>query len=322
MKRLRTTAQQSISAIYVNGINREHTEKNPGVVNEMSNLSNNPVAILINRKSTLYVPDLPALLGSADTADVCFFHDSVSNEHCLFEYINHRITVRDLGSNSGTAINGVRLEPNIPYSIENGANIRIGKVRFVFHSDQEELIRREKSQPNNSAAGPRTPKIVTVSAREVIEYEYSDDEVVYIECGLMPEKADKNTSLKQDYTGEKTVLIEDEVREASNRINDKAISLFWFDSEESEQKTITVDQFPFYIGRKSSENNYALRKKGVSRKHFHIEEADGEYFLIDDNSTNGVKLNGNRISADERVRIKTGDKLTVADVTLTVRTER
>ena len=335
----------------------------------MNNQYSSPVAALTNRKTELYIADLPAVVGRNDTkADVYFFHESISREHCMFECINHRVTVRDLGSTVGTAINGKKLEPNTPYFIEDGAKITVGKVKFVFHADYEEIARRERMQANSApapfsgagayeAAGGyadggdsagvnagRGQKTITVEARMLTEYEYGEDEVVYIECGLKPEdkplsftaelkKAEVEDELKktqfiakEDPDEEETEAPaeslpeepEEDVNEAVDA-EDRNLHLSWIDDETGEKKDVTVGQFPFSMGRKSDENDYALRRKGVSRKHLHFEEDEGKFFIVDDNSTNGIKLNGTKIKADERTEIKSGDKLVVAGITIAVR---
>lgn len=354
----------------------------------MNDQSRNPVATLKNRKSELYITDFPAMLGRNDNSvDIYFFHESISREHCLFEYINRRVTIRDLGSTVGTFVDGVKLEPNVPYIIENGAQLTIGKVKFVLNLDYDELARRERSQfsgstdtpwqaagndadcfgmesgssTGNSTAGS---KVVTVKARELTEYEYGEDEVVFIECGFeAPAKPlsftnriskkdielafnaesdngnDSNDFEENEIRKTQVISVED-IPESTDHITSdtvdpveeddeetvslvtKALYISWLDVVSGENKKFIVDHFPFYIGRKSDENDYSIRRRGISRKHMHFEEADGEYFVIDDNSTNGVKLNGNKIDPGSRTKIRTGDKIDIADVTLTIRTDR
>lgn len=353
----------------------------------MNNQKRNPVAALINKKNEVYIADLPAVFGRDDkSVDVYFFHESISREHCLFECINRRVTVRDLGSTVGTSVNGVRLEPSIPYHIEDGAKIAIGKVKFTFHVDYQEIAKREQlrnysdefSQPaiqnadssedvgrtavNNSG---RPQKTITISARELTDYEYGEEEVVFIKCGLKPEgkpvsftselkkaeiesalikgveKEDSEESLSEELKktqvisrndiieevdGEEEALSEEPVsNEAEEAIDEskednvRLLHLSWIDDETGKKKKVEIDQFPFSIGRKSDENDYALRKKGVSRKHCHFEEQDGWFYIIDDKSTNGVRLNGVKIKPEIKTKIKSGDKLNIADIIITVK---
>ena len=327
----------------------------------MNDRAAHPVAALTNKKTELYITDLPAVVGRNDNSvDVYFFHESISREHCIFEFLNRRVTVRDLGSTVGTSINGRKLEPNTPYFIEDGAKIAIGKVKFVFHADYEEIARRERMKavsapapaqaPAGGAAGQeRGPKTFTVEARLLTEYEYDADEVIGIECGLRPEgkplsftaeykKAEVEDELKKTQAITREEIQKEEEAAAAGPVPEEAedlqeteetadetkeekgavLRLRWIDDETGETRKVTVDQFPFSMGRKSDENDYALRRKGISRKHMHFEESDGRIYVVDDASTNGVKLNGNKIKADERTEVCSGDKLSLGGITLTV----
>ena len=101
----------------------------------------------------------------------------------------------------------------------------------------------------------------------------------------------------------------------------KVLVLSWIDDESGDNKKIKIDRYPFRIGRKSDENDYAVRKKGISRRHLCIEEQDGAFYVTDDNSTNGVKVNGKKIKAGEKNLIKEGDNICIADVVFTVAVE-
>ena len=441
----------------------------------------NPVATLTNRKMTLDIKTLPARLGrNNNVVEVYLFHESVSREHCLFECINRRFTVRDLGSTVGTFINGVRLEPNIPYNIEDGSKIQFGKVKMVFHADYQALAEWERMQAapaaqapsqgyggsepfagqsygggfpaagqNFGGSAPAAPssqdfggsapsapgnKNIKVSIREMNEYEYDEDEVVYIECGLKPEdkslsytselrkkeleaaiakeadqadwkstqvlsadesaslaaaveaaseaqaeapfgepfeapaeepaeeieasiageesqadwkstqvlSADESASLAaaveaasegeavaeapieepaaEDISGsvfadEGTFKIEDQQDEEQAK---KTLVLTWIDDITGDTKKLKIDHFPFAIGRKSDVNDYTIARKGISRKHMRFDEAGGEIYVYDDASTNGVRVNGEKIAPETQVKLNSGDTIRVLDITFAV----
>lgn len=341
-----------------------------------------PVAYLTNRKTTLNIMELPAKLGRNENAvDVCFFHETVSREHCLFECINRRITIRDLNSTVGTYINGVRLEPNAPYNIEEGMKLTFGKVKFVFHADYDELARRE--HPEEPVYVPEPPreelspqissdangkKIITISAKKLNEYEYDESEVVMIDCGISPEgkplsytseirKKEMEDRLREEAELKNTQAISmDEIEEAvgedlvedaaaaeeieaeasvkdeiieneptvegiKEKEPEKVLVLRWVDDETGDSRKLTIDFFPFRIGRKSDDNDFAIRKKGVSRTHLIFDRKDGGFFVRDDDSTNGVKVNGDRIEAGTDVRVGSGDSIRIAGITFSVREE-
>lgn len=97
------------------------------------------------------------------------------------------------------------------------------------------------------------------------------------------------------------------------------LRISWVDEETGENRSLSIEIFPFSIGRKSDENDFAFRKKGMSRKHFHFDMKDGRFTVCDDDSTNGVKVNGKRIAAGEDVAIKEGDSIRAAGITFAVR---
>lgn len=352
------------------------------------NNQNYPLASLDNKKLSIPIFNLPATLGRNDlTVDLVLLHDSVSREHCIFEFINNRLTIRDLGSTAGTQVNGVKLNPEMPYYIDDGDKVKIGKVKFVFHANyqalsamaQEMMSKSTMPEPMveepdfNAAVYQETDgkKIVVVEAVELNDYEYDESEVEFIDLGL--ESADKPRSYtdqikKEDIENalaekereEKEEQEEEEERadvketqtvdseelddavaaadeEALRAIDDDegtevnadiqskesdektfVVQLKWIDDASGDPVRINMDHFPFSIGRKSDENDYAIKRKGISRKHMHFEEAGGEYYILDDDSTNGVKLNGEKLKPGEKVRLKDGDNIRAGGITFAV----
>lgn len=308
-----------------------------------------PLATLKNRKTELQIFDMPSKFGrNNNTVDIYYFHESISREHCIFECINGRYTVTDLGSTVGTFIEGVRLEPNVPYNIDDKAKMKIGKVKFTFFADYGELASRSQQSPKTDYAPPHHEPAskkegIIISAKELNDFEYNEEEVIYIDCGIqeqsrpmsytnelkkkeivkaldMKETQKLDLSELEEDTGKEVQEIsaaaEPVVAEINN--NNKTIHLTWIDDETGETKIVNINRFPFYMGRKSSENDYAIAKKGFSRKHMHFEERNGEFFICDDNSTNGTKLNGSKIESGRPVSIKAGDRLGIAGITFHV----
>lgn len=322
-----------------------------------------PLAVLSNRKTELSIIKLPATLGrNNNVVDVYFFHESVSREHCRFEVINHRFTVTDLGSTAGTFVNKTRLEPNIPYYIDDGDSLAIGKVKFSFHANYQELAKFEQinmqqngvaqmqspqyqvqsqashySQPqpmpqmytnlsNNNMSQMGSQNVncdtdrIEISSRELREYEYNERSVLYIDCGLTSEVKLPNygQGLKEEAPlpdKEETAEITEKL---TNNLTGHCIRLTWKDEDSGESGNLTIDKFPFYIGRRSIENDYVISKKGVSRKHAHFEENQGFLYICDDNSTNGVRVNGEKIPAGHNIKINSGDIIRIARISFNV----
>ena len=98
------------------------------------------------------------------------------------------------------------------------------------------------------------------------------------------------------FVGEKTAIVET----LALRIGD--------------QRTV-IDRERFVIGRSARDAQLALRDGGVSRQHAMVERVAGGWVIVDMASTNGVLLNGVRVT---RAAIRAGDRLEIGPFTLSV----
>src|SRR5262249_60931249 len=73
-----------------------------------------------------------------------------------------------------------------------------------------------------------------------------------------------------------------------------------------ERRRVEVSQWPFTIGR-AEDCDAAIADFRVSRLHARLEEAGGEYFIVDAGSRHGNFLNGTR---GQRARIKKPHEIT------------
>ncbi len=86
----------------------------------------------------------------------------------------------------------------------------------------------------------------------------------------------------------------------------------------SERMTFTDQMIP--IGRVDEENKIVLPdpNKMVSKKHAFIEQRDGRFSLIDQQSLNGTKLNGMPLEKNTATPLNNGDKIEIGHYILTV----
>ena len=378
----------------------------------MNNSYNVPVAVLSNRKTTLPIFNLPTVMGRNDQAvDVYLYHESISREHCMFEYLEGMFTIKDLGSTVGTFVNGSRLEPGIPYSLESGSKLKIGKLKFNVEVNLDELNMRAQAgfaSPQQAAFGEQaafapdmTPPMqnpipqqsedepsipgerrIVVEVRALGEYDYDESEVEYIDCGISSddrpltytgsmERSEVEEALQEDSVEEESIdeasvelsspdirdtqamdmeeaeeaLAEAEEEVVSNLLEAddeatvilscaqaaqteeskddeeavKKTSLSWIDDESGEIMRLVIDSYPFSIGRKSDENDYAIRRKGISRRHMTFDIIDGDVCICDENSTNGVRLRGERLEPGEYAVVESGDGIRAGGITFAVK---
>lgn len=69
------------------------------------------------------------------------------------------------------------------------------------------------------------------------------------------------------------------------------------------------------IGR-DSENDIVVDNKLASRHHAVIQKIKDAYFLKDENSTNGTFVNTVRIPKDKYIKLKSGDVITIGNMSL------
>ncbi|MCR4839226.1 MAG: FHA domain-containing protein [Eubacterium sp.] len=67
------------------------------------------------------------------------------------------------------------------------------------------------------------------------------------------------------------------------------------------------------IGKSRIGNDARIDRQGVSRKHCEILYRNGEFYIKDLGSTNGTKVNGVKIFADQYVSVKTDDRIGISD---------
>ncbi|KAA0549169.1 FHA domain-containing protein [Bacillus sp. BGMRC 2118] len=76
----------------------------------------------------------------------------------------------------------------------------------------------------------------------------------------------------------------------------------------SNNKKVYVTKNRFTIGRDPNQVDFTSENKTVGRVHAELETVSGEYFLIDNKSTNGSFINGNRISPHEKMKLRHEDQ--------------
>lgn len=78
---------------------------------------------------------------------------------------------------------------------------------------------------------------------------------------------------------------------------------------------VVVDRDRFVLGRSARDAHFPLRDGGVSRQHAIVERVPGGWVIVDMASTNGIHLNGVRVT---RAPIRAGDVLDIGPFTIAV----
>lgn len=82
----------------------------------------------------------------------------------------------------------------------------------------------------------------------------------------------------------------------------------------SSNTRIDINKTPFVIGRSLDQCDYVIENNYyVGRKHAILQQEGYQVYLIDNKSTNGVKLDGKRISENEKVPLHTGNVIEIGN---------
>ena len=81
------------------------------------------------------------------------------------------------------------------------------------------------------------------------------------------------------------------------------------------EQRVVIDRDRFVLGRSARDAHFALRDGNVSRQHAIVERAPGGWVVVDMASTNGILVNGVRVT---RAPLRAGDQLEIGPFTISV----
>jgi pSer/pThr/pTyr-binding forkhead associated (FHA) protein len=81
------------------------------------------------QKPPIVLHQFPVIVGLDPGADVCLDDSSLGHYQCMIDQSDGELMVWDLGTRSGTLVNGVRVSPKAP--LRSGDELSFGKYRFL-----------------------------------------------------------------------------------------------------------------------------------------------------------------------------------------------
>lgn len=94
------------------------------------------------------------VLGRDRSVEYCLNHGSISRRHCELVVEDGRVRVRDLGSKSGTKINGVRVAESC---LAEGDTLSAGDVGFVLHQREGHCVLEVMAVETSAVPTPAGP---------------------------------------------------------------------------------------------------------------------------------------------------------------------
>ena len=103
------------------------------------------------------------VIGRADGNQVVIDHVSVSRRHAQLTIESGRVTLEDLGSNTGTFVAGQRVGANSQMIVEQGQTLRFGDVEARFTPSDEFRGEAPAARPAAAGSAPEAEQTVAVS---------------------------------------------------------------------------------------------------------------------------------------------------------------
>jgi pSer/pThr/pTyr-binding forkhead associated (FHA) protein len=98
-----------------------------------------------SQKRKIVVDQFPVIVGLDPGADICLNDSSVGHYQCMIDDGDDGLTVWDLGTKTGTYINGVRVSQKTP--LLPGDELTIGRNRFLVNYDHNGTTPRPPAAP-------------------------------------------------------------------------------------------------------------------------------------------------------------------------------
>ncbi len=215
----------------------------------------------------------------------------ISKLHCRFIEATGQWYIVDNNSSNGTLVNGIRIEPNVSVPIYDMTDIILANEKFVFRyiKEMQQVPKIDTQNVENTGILSNAP---TPQQPAPVNNGYQTNPQPDLLGAAAEEDDDIGTNVLDAY---------------SKPDNLKVPYLI------IKNKKIKMDKMPFSVGRGKSASYKYTNDPKVSRQHIIITHEDGEYYVKDNNSSNGTLLNNEPMDANDEYKIKNGDRLKIID---------
>ena len=255
----------------------------------------------------------PLTVGSSESADVFLSSDSVAKEHAMVSLLGGRILVEDLGSKFGTFINEKRVASNF---VDLNDEIKIGP--FVLKIAKPEL---KKEKAVTSAQNPALRDWLLDEKNEVVkpkEKKFNKFDEQKTEQYTEEDKNFNKVSVDPaQFKSTEHIITEDKIPDDTKDGKTVVIPLLiaprlYLANREAEKRFFALNKDKILIGR-SDDADIPIEDFSLSLKHAMIIKAGNNFTIVDQESTNGTKVNGEPTT--ERL-LKCHDIIEVGDIKL------
>ena len=225
----------------------------------------------IDGKVEEYLVDRQYLqIGRDPNAQVRLKHPSASKQHAMLELVGDSLFIRDVGSASGTYVNGARIARKT--QLQPGDEFQVADHLFSIVEEDENVVAEATSVIQQDAVRSHAkPRLVLAD---------------------QPEFTKTGASTTQIMT---PTAIREELREGKETVS--ANPNMVIREKDGKRTTFIVTQAEFTIGRET-DNHLRIRDRAISKVHCRFIKQQGLYHIFDEGSFNGVFVNGEKVDGE------------------------
>ncbi len=108
-----------------------------------------------SRKRKIIVDQFPVIVGLDPGADICLDDSAVGHHQCMIDNGDDGLTLWDLGTKTGTYINGVRVVKKHP--LFDGDELTIGRSTFLVHYEHNGKHPQRRVSPSSQPQAAPSP---------------------------------------------------------------------------------------------------------------------------------------------------------------------
>ncbi|RMH41014.1 MAG: FHA domain-containing protein [Deltaproteobacteria bacterium] len=236
---------------------------------------------------------------------------NVSRRHARIHRINGTITIEDLNSYNGILVNGSRIQGRVP--LKESDRIQIGDYLIELKSERAD-------QPGPAARGSATAPMERVDPHAVTPVPEPVD-AVHSDAATRPVAASAAQPAPVAVADAPTAAARSEAAQEALPFGDTdpavatvaaPVARLVVLSSNFAGQEFPLDKPAVVIGR-TDDNDIVINHRSISRHHAKIVQEQGRYAIVDLQSSNGVRVNGEDYG---KVELRRGDVIDLGHVRL------
>jgi len=247
-------------------------------------------------------------IGRQEGNTVRLTDQNISRKHARLIKQNDSVFVEDVGSYNGIRVNGSRIQ--VKQSLRDGDEVVIGDYKLIFRSDQPSAPPPSGAQTADRTVGygahAQQPFSATTDKDPALVQQALEKQRIAATAPVAAPAPD------DEMDGNPTIPVRTlaEERRQSGVADVPPARLVIVGGPLAAGESFKVDKASLVIGR-TPENDIVLNHKSISRHHAKLISDGNDFIVVDLESANGVRVNGQK---EDRVQLDSGDTVELGHI--------